>query len=160
MQEQLSIRLKFNETDILLLMSTIWWIFSFFIFIFISFGGLVLYYYWILSISRGTYRRRDWAREVVAIRCSRTWRPCHLNAVPSGRYTSFSNPFPRYRVQPGDRWTVVRRSLSSRCLQRTLGRKTPIVAYLFFLFFFGVLKKENPKKLVLFRDEIRSIVLT
>jgi hypothetical protein len=30
----------------------------------------------------------------------------------------------------------------------------------FFFFFFGVLKKENPKKLVLFRDEIRSIVLT
>lgn len=95
------------------------------------FHFLILFIYLFLKLNsyRPTYQRKDWARGVVAIRCSRTWRPYHLNAVQSGRCTLFSNPFPGYPVQPVDRLTAVRRSLLSRCLQRTLGRKTPIVAF-------------------------------
>lgn len=83
------------------------------------------------SLGLSTYQRTDWAKEVVAIRCSRTWRPCRLNAGPSGRCRLFSDQCPGYPAQHVGRWMVGQRSLLLRCLLHKLGRKIPIGAYVF-----------------------------
>ena len=76
-----------------------------------------------------TYRRMDWARAVVAIRCSRTWPPCRPSAGPSGRCKSFVNPYPKCPRRRDGRWTAARHSLWSLYRRRTLEHKTPTEAY-------------------------------